>query len=59
LLSKFVDTKQKIHSRSLLEAQIKDAEKSNDHALLLTLLNKKQQMAERSEKQKMAILNEK
>ena len=35
------------------------AEKINDHALLLTLLNKKQKMAERSEKHKMAILNEK
>ncbi len=59
LLSKFVDTRQKIRSRSLLETQIRDAEKSNDHDLLLTLLNKKQQMAERSEKQKMAILSEK
>jgi hypothetical protein len=42
----------------MLERQIKAAEKSNDHALLLKLLSKKQKMAERSEKQKMAILNE-
>ncbi len=59
LLGKFVDTRQKHRNRRLLEEQIKAAEKSNDHALLLTLLNKKQKMAERSEKQKMAILNEK
>jgi len=59
LLGKFVDTRQKLRSGSLLEEQIKAAEKSNDHSLLLTLLNKKQKMAERSEKQKMAILSEK
>jgi DNA primase len=59
LLGKFVDTRQKFQNRDLLENQIRAAEKSNDHALLLTLLNKKQKMAERSEKQKMAILNEK
>jgi len=59
LLNKFVDSRQKLRSGSLLEAQIKSAEKSNDHNLLLKLLNKKQKMAERSEKQKMAILSEK
>jgi DNA primase len=59
LLGNFVDTRQKNQNRGLLENQIRAAEKSNDHALLLTLLNKKQKMAERSEKQKMAILNEK
>jgi DNA primase len=59
LLSKFVDSRQKLRSGSLLESQIKAAEKSNDHDLLLALLNKKQKMAERSEKQKMAILSEK
>ena len=59
LLGKFVDTRQKLRSGSLLEEQIKAAEKSDDHALLLTLLNKKQKMAERSERQKMAILSEK
>jgi len=42
----------------LLEMQIKAAEKINDHALLLKLLAQKQKMAERSEKQKMAILDE-
>ena len=59
LLGKYVDTRQKLRSGSLLEEEIKAAEKSNDHALLLTLLNKKQKMAERSERQKMAILSEK
>jgi len=59
LLGKFVDSRQKLLSGSLLEAQIKAAEKSNDHDLLLALLNKKQKMAERSEKQKMAILSQK
>jgi DNA primase len=59
LLGKFVDTRHKLRSGSLLEEQIKAAEKRHDHALLLTLLNKKQKMAERSEKQKMAILSEK
>jgi len=43
----------------LLEEQIKAAEKSNDHDLLLSLLSKKQKMAERSEKRKMAVLSEK
>ena len=59
LLGKFVDTRQKLYHSSMLEEQIKAAEKSNDHALLLTLLNKKQKMAERSEKQKMAMLRQK
>jgi len=59
LLGKFVDTRHKLRNGSLLEEQIKAAEKRNDHALLLTLLNKKQKMAERSEKQKMAFLSEK
>ena len=57
LLGKFVDTRHKLRSGSLLEEQIKAAEKRDDHALLLTLLNKKQKMAERSERQKMAILS--
>jgi DNA primase len=59
LLGNFVDTRQKMQNRGLLENQIKAAEKNNDHELLLRLLKKKQKMAERSEKQKMAILNEK
>ena len=59
LLAKFVDTRQKNQSRSTLEAQIKAAEMSNDHDMLLSLLSKKQKMAERSEKQKMAILSNK
>jgi DNA primase len=59
LLGKFVDARQKLRGGSLLEAQIRAAEKSNDHDLLLTLLGQKQKMAERSEKRKMAILNEK
>ncbi len=58
MLGKFVESGQKLRDRGLLEEQIKAAEKSNDHALLLKLLNQKQKMAERSEKQKMAILNE-
>jgi len=59
LLGKFVDFRQKRRNNRLLEEQIKAAEKSNDHDLLLALLGKKQKMAERSERQKMAILNEK
>ena len=58
LLGKFVESGRKLRDGGLLERQIKAAEKSNDHALLLKLLSKKQKMAERSEKQKMAILNE-
>ena len=58
LLKKFVESGRKLRDGGLLEKQIKSAEKSNDHALLLKLLSKKQKMAERSEKQKMAILNE-
>jgi DNA primase len=59
LLGKFVDARQKLRSGSLLEAQIKAAEKSDDHTLLLSLLDKKQKMAERSEKQNLAILSDK
>ena len=59
LLGKFVDTRHKLRNGGLLEEQIKAAERSNDHTLLISLLNKKQKMAERSEKQKMAILSEK
>ena len=59
LLGKFVEKGQKLRDRGVLEEQIRAAEKSNDHDLLLKLLNQKQKMAERSEKQKMAILSEK
>ena len=59
LLGKFVEKGQKLRDRGVLEDQIKAAEKNNDHDLLLKLLNQKQKMAERSEKQKMAILSEK
>ena len=58
LLRRFVESERKLRDGGLLERQIKAAEKSNDHALLLKLLSKKQKMAERSEKQKMAILDE-
>jgi DNA primase len=59
LLGKFVENGQKLRDSGALEEQIRAAEKSNDHDLLIKLLNQKQKMAERSEKQKMAILNEK
>ncbi len=59
LLGKFVENGQKLRHRGALEEQIRAAEKSNDHDLLIKLLNQKQKMAERSDKQKMAILNEK
>ena len=58
LIGKFVESGRKLRDGGLLESQIKDAEKRNDHELLLKLLAKKQKMAENSEKQKMAILNE-
>ena len=57
LLGKFVEKGQKLRDRGVLEEQIRAAEKSNDHDLLLKLLNQKQKMAERSDKQKMAILS--
>ena len=59
LLGKFVEKGQKLRDRGVLAEQIRAAEKSNDHDLLLKLLNQKQKMAERSEKQKMAILSKK
>ena len=59
LLGKFVENGQKLRDSGTLEEQIRAAEKSNDHDLLIKLLNQKQKMAERSEKQKMAILAEK
>jgi DNA primase len=58
LLGKFAESGRKLREGGVLERQIKAAEKSNDHALLLQLLSKKQKMAVRSEKQKMAMLNE-
>ena len=58
LLGKFVEGGRKLRDGGLLEMQIKAAEKINDHELLLKLLAQKQKMAERSEKQKMAILND-
>ena len=57
LLGKFVESGRKLREGGLLERQIKAAEKSNDHALLLKLLSEKQKMAIRIEKQKMAILS--
>ena len=59
LLGKFVENGQKLRDSGALEEQIRAAEKNNDHDLLIKLLNQKQKMAERSEKQKMAILSEK
>jgi hypothetical protein len=59
LLGKFVENGQKLRDSGTLEEQIRAAEKSNDHDLLIKLLNQKQKMAERSDKQKMAILSEK
>ena len=59
LLGKFVENGQKLRDSGALEEQIRAAEKSSDHDLLIKLLNQKQKMAERSEKQKMAILSEK
>jgi DNA primase len=59
LLGKFVENGQKMRDSGVLEEQIKAAEQSNDHDLLLKLLNQKQKMAERSEKQKSAALTEK
>ena len=58
LIGKFVESERKLRDGVLLEKQIKDAEKRNDHTLLLKLLSQKQKMAEKNEKQKMAILNE-
>lgn len=58
LINKFVENGRKLRDGGLLEEQIKAAEKDKDHALLLKLLSKKQKMAERCEKQKMAITSE-
>ena len=59
LLTRFVEAGQKQRTRGLLEKQIETAERNNDHKLLLKLLHEKQKIAVRSEKRKMAILNEK
>jgi DNA primase len=59
LLVKFVENGQKLHDSGALDEQIRTAEKNNDHDLLIKLLNLKQKMAERNEKQKMAILSDK
>jgi DNA primase len=57
LLTKFAENNQKLQDRSLIDEQIRAAERNNDHELLLRLLNEKQKMAVRSEKQKMALLS--
>jgi DNA primase len=56
VIGKFVESGRKLRDGGLLESQIRDAEKRNDHALLLKLLSKKQKMAENCEKQKMALI---
>jgi len=59
LLGKFVENGQKLRDSGALDEQIRAAEKNKDHDLMLKLLSQKQKMAERSEKQKMAILSDK
>ncbi|UCF90630.1 MAG: hypothetical protein JSW39_20385, partial [Desulfobacterales bacterium] len=57
LITKFVETRQKKRQQLLIEEQIRAAEKKNDQTLLLRLLNEKQKMAIRSERQKMTLLH--
>ncbi len=59
LLRTYVDNRQQVRSNEWLEKQIMAAEKNNDQDLLITLLSQKQKLAERREKQKMALLGDK
>jgi DNA primase len=59
LISQFVEGVMKRRDHKLLDDKIKAAEIRNDHKMLAQLLNEKQKLAVRSEKQKMALIREK
>ena len=57
LITQFIEIRRKNRNKSFIERQIKEAEKKNDQALLLKLLNEKQNMAVLRQKEKIALQN--
>ncbi|NNL40931.1 MAG: DNA primase [Desulfobacterales bacterium] len=57
LITQFIAIRQKSRNKNFIEKQIKEAEKTNDHKLLLRLLNEKQNMAVLRQKEKIALQN--
>lgn len=59
LLINYISKKQKLSNNRLLQDKIKIAEKNNDQATLLKLLDQKQKLAIQNQKQKIQFLREK
>ena len=57
LITQFIEIRQNSRNKSFIEKQIKEAEKKNDHKLLLRLLSEKQNMAVLRQKEKIALQN--
>lgn len=57
LITQFIEIRQNSRNKSFIEKQIKEAEKKNDHKLLLKLLSEKQNMAVLRQKEKIALQN--
>jgi DNA primase len=57
LITQFIEIRRSSRNKSFIEKQIKEAEKKNDHKLLLRLLSEKQNMAVLRQKEKMALQN--
>jgi len=57
LITQFIEIRQNSRNKSFIETQIKEAEKKNDHKLLLRLLSEKQNMAVLRQKEKIALQN--
>ncbi|MCP4374313.1 MAG: DNA primase [Deltaproteobacteria bacterium] len=57
LITQFIEIRQNSRNKSFIEKQIKEAEKKNDHKLLLRLLGEKQNMAVLRQKEKIALQN--
>ena len=55
LITQFIEIRQNSRNKSFIEKQIKEAEKKNDHKLLLRLLGEKQNMAVLRQKEKIAL----
>jgi len=57
LITQFIEIRRNSRNKSFIEKQIREAEKKNDHKLLLRLLSEKQNMAVLRQKEKMALQN--
>jgi DNA primase len=57
LITQFIEIRRNSRNKSFIEKQIREAEKKNDHELLLRLLSEKQNMAVLRQKEKMALQN--